>query len=297
MEPAEQCAALERFDRDPDLAELGRQLSEFNLFRLLSLDGYEGAHSTVLTWLLDPLGNHRLGDSFLKSFLSATTAAEFAQADLSAARVYREWPNEVDGRRGSLDILIADAGRQFLCGIENKVWSGEHSEQLTRYRRALEIGYPNYSRRYIFLSPWGTPAQEDVERGHWEAVDYDDVCRVVEETVENLADSISEDVRAFLRQYANCLRRYILGGDADMRKMAADLYQRHRAAIDFINGTAPDYHRREVGRIVKEVIQENASVLHWGFVSEDRSQIRFLPEAWQRFRSMLGRPAIVRVQE
>ena len=287
MEPVEHYAALKRFDRDPDLAELGRALSEFNLFRLLNVDwGREEIHSQVLAWLLDPRENHQLGDAFLKRFLSETTAAEIAKTDRSAARVQREWPNEVDGQWGFLDILIRDEEQQFLCAIENKVYSAEHSRQLTRYRRALEIDYPSYSRHYIFLSPWGTLAQEDVERGHWEAVDYDVVCRVVEETVESPAGSISEDVRAFLRQYAKTLRRHILGGDADIRKLAVTVHQRHKAAIDFINRTTPDYYRGEVGRMVKEAIQENASVLRWDFVSEDPSQIRFLPKDWEGFRSI-----------
>lgn len=287
MESDERYAALEKLGQDLDLAELGRQLSEFNPFRLLNVNWRsEEIHSQVLEWLLNPRENHRLGAAFLKGFLSATTALELSGADLSAARVYREWPNAVDGQRGFLDILILDGERQFLCAIENKVYSEEHSRQLTRYRRALEVDYPNYSRHYIFLSPWGTRAQDDAEREHWLPVDYGVVCRVVDETVESLADSISEDVRVFLRQYANCLRRYILGGDADMQKMAAALYQRHKAAIDFINATAPNYYRREVGRIVKEAIQENASVLRWDFVSEDRSQIRFLPKDWEGFRSI-----------
>ncbi len=287
MEPAEQYTALEKLDRDLDLVELGRQLSEFNPFRLLNVNWRsEEIHSQVLEWLLNPRENRRLGAAFLKGFLSATTALELSGADLSAARVYREWPNAVDGQRGFLDILILDDARQFLCAIENKVYSEEHSSQLTRYRRALEVDYPNYSRHYIFLSPWGTRAQDDAEREHWLPVDYGVVCRVVEETVKSLADSISEDVRVFLRQYANCLRRYILGGDADMEKMAADLYQRHKAAIDFINATTPNYYRREAGRIVKEAIQENAAVLRWDFVSEDRSQIRFLPKDWEGFRSI-----------
>ena len=287
MDAADQYAVLEKLGQDLDLAELGRQLSEFNPFRLLNVNWRsEEIHSQVLEWLLNPRENHRLDDAFLKGFLSATTALELSGADLLAARVYREWPNTVDGQRGFLDILILDDERQFLCAIENKIYSEEHSSQLTRYRRALEVDYPNYSRHYIFLSPWGTRAQDDAEREHWLPVDYGVVCRVVEEIVKSLADFISEDVRVFLRQYANCLRRYILGGDADMQKMAAALYHRHKAAIDFINATTPDYYRREVGRIVKEAIQENASVLGWDFVCENFGQIRFLPDDWKEFQSI-----------
>lgn len=67
---AEQGAALAKFAQDLDLAELGRQLSEFDLFRLLNVDWRrEEIHSQVLEWLLDPGENHQLSDAFLKRFL------------------------------------------------------------------------------------------------------------------------------------------------------------------------------------------------------------------------------------
>ena len=283
MEPAE----LEKFDQDLDLAELERQLSEFDLFRLLNVNwGREEIHSQVLAWLLNPRGNHQLDDAFLKGFLSATTALELSGADLSAARVHREWYNNVDGQTGYLDILILDDERRFLCAIENKVWSGEHSGQLTRYRRALETDYPDFTRFYLFLSPSGISAQDATERDFWKEVDYGVVCQAVEETVARRADSTSEDVRVFLRQYAKALRRYILGGDADMQKMAAELYQRHKAAVDFIKDTVPVYHREVVGKFLKEVVKENSSTLAWDSDCENPGQIRFLPDDWKEFQSI-----------
>ena len=288
MDALEQYAALERFAQDPDLGKLEGTLSEFNLFRLLSLDGYEGTHSTVLAWLLNPREKHRLGDAFLRGFLSATTTLELSGADLSAARVQREWPNEVDGQTGYLDILILDEGQQFLCAVENKLWYWEHSGQLTRYRRALKQAYPDFTRHFLFLSPWGTPAQDATERGHWEAVNYGVVCKVVEETVESLADSVSEDARVFLRQYANCLRRYVLG-DKEVRELARKIYTEHSEAIELINQNKPDYHE-ETRRILNEVIPENLAGLVWD--SDNRnatigvSTTRFLPGEWSDFASL-----------
>ena len=281
MEPAEQYAALARFDQDADLAELERLLSEFNLFRLLGLGSYEETHSRILAWLLNPRENHRLGAAFLNKFLAATMPLARSVADWSAARVQREWRNLVDGQQGFLDLLILDEGQQFLCAIENKVYSGEHSGQLTRYRQALENRYPDFTRRYLFLSPWGTPAQNAAERKHWQSVDYNLVCQLVAETAQNFAASGSAEVLAFLRQYAKTLRRDILG-DMDLRKLAATVYQQHKGAIDFINATVPGYHRQEVGRILKEEVVR----LQWDFACEDSGQIRFLPDDWKRFQSI-----------
>lgn len=282
MEMAEQYAALERLEQEPDLAELGRQLAEFNLFRLLDIVGDEEKHSRVLAWLLNPRGNHQLGDAFLKGFLAAATGLEPAGDDWSAVEVRREWRNRVDGERGFLDILILDEGNRWLCAIENKVWSGEHSRQLTRYRRALEIRYRNYDRHYIFLSPRGILAQDDGERGHWRAVGYEAVCQVVEETVERLGGAISEAARVFLQQYAGAVRRGILG-NRDTRVSAWKIYRQHKAAIDYINWERLN-PAVEMDRMLREVIRSRAG-LGWKLeeLHKQEGYTRFFPEEWQRF--------------
>ena len=284
MEPAEQYAALTRFDQDPDLAELERLLSEFNLFRLFSLSGSEGIHSRVLAWLLNPRENHRLGAAFLTGFLAATASWDVSGADWSAAQVQQEWRNLVDGQQGFLDLLILDEERQFLCAIENKVYSGEHSGQLTRYRQALETRYPDFTRRYLFLSPWGTPAQDAAEREHWQSVDYNLICQLVAETAQNFADSGSAEVLAFLRQYANTLRRDILG-DNEVRDLARKIYAHHSTAIELINQHRPN-HQLETQEILKEIIENRVD---WLFETEFRRQghlTRFLPVEWQRFPAL-----------
>lgn len=277
----EQFTALQRFDQDPDLAELERLLAEFNLFRLLGIGSAEETHSRILAWLLNPRENHRLGDAFLKSFLAATTPLEMSGADGSAAQVLREWHNAVDGQQGFLDLLILDEGQRFLCAIENKVYSGEHSGQLTRYRRALENRYPDFTRRYLFLSPWGTLAQDAVEREHWQAVDYNLVCQLVDETARDFADSSSAAVLAFLRQYAGVLRRDILG-DTEVRDLARKIYAQHSTAIELIYQHKPN-PQSETQEILKEIIENRDD---WEFETEYQRQshlTRFLPVEWKQF--------------
>lgn len=277
MEPAEQYAALTQFDQDPTLAELERLLSEFNLFRLLGLGSYEETHSRILAWLLNPRENHRLGAAFLNKFLAATMPLARSGADWSAAQVQREWRNLVDGQQGFLDLLILDEERQFLCAIENKVRSGEHSGQLTRYRQALENRYPEFTRRYLFLSPWGTLAQDATEREHWQSVDYNLICQLVAETAQNFAASGSAEVLAFLRQYADLVRRSILGNE-DARVVAWKIYRRHKNTIKFIYDHW-NYCELRLQEILKETIENQA-----GWKLEPRPPqkefTRFFAEEW-----------------
>ena len=264
MDAAEQYAALERFAQDPDLGKLERQMSEFNLFTVMGQERRELTHSNILAWLLDAQGNHGLGDGFLNRFLHRNG---IEMPDLSAAKVFRE--------RYRTDILLIDEQSRFLCAIENKVDSGEHSEQLARYRKILEGNHPDFIRRYLFLSPKGTLAQDETERNYWKAVNYGVVCQVVEETVESLADSVSEDARVFLRQYAKALRRHILG-DAEVQELARKIGQQHKRAIALINQQSGD-RPTQVGSILQELVERK----RWVLGPCSRSFIRFLPREWK----------------
>ena len=298
MDAAEQYAALERFILDnPDLERLESLSPRFNLFEVMGLSRQEGVHSQFLTWLLSPQENHGLGDDFLKRFLLQTltrarqigikTAAplEVVLTDFAAAQVYPEWHNEVDGQRGSLDILILDERQKFYCAIENKVGSGEHSQQLTRYRLALEQNYPapDFRQHYVFLSPGGTSAQDVEERAYWTPVDYNLVCELVEETDQSLTGLANEDLRVFLRHYADILRRHVLD-NSEIRQLARTIYIQHRDAIELIYQHKPDY-QMEVKGMLAELIDERKPdgwVLH-PFNPNARTRTRFYPKEWEVF--------------
>lgn len=301
MDALEQYAALERFILDnPDLERLESLSPRFNLFEFMGFYRQEGVHSQFLTWLLSPQENHGLGDGFLKRFLLQTltrsrqtgikTAAPLGVvlADFAAAQVYPEWPNEVEGQRGYLDILILDERQKFYCAIENKVGSGEHSQQLTRYRLALEEKYPapDFRRHYVFLSPGGTSALDVEERAYWTPVDYNLVCELVEETAQSLTGLANEDLRVFLRHYTDILRRHVLD-NSEIRQLARTIYIQHRDAIELIYRHKPDY-LAEIQGLLAEVVSENVDGLVWDSYDRDTrmSTTRFFPAEWDTFPSL-----------
>ena len=168
----EQIAGLHKFEADPSLGRLAklaeRQRTEFDALDFigqLRLDsgrglwGWEEFHSGVLAWLLDPKQSHGLGDCFVKHFLLlAGVGPADRSADWSTTEVIREWENVVDGQLGYLDILIVNQTEGVLCAIENKVFSSEHSEQLTRYRKALEHDLLDFHQTPRVLDAVGHPS-------------------------------------------------------------------------------------------------------------------------------------------
>jgi hypothetical protein len=276
-----QIAALENFADEPDLKRLRElaeeQRAEFDAIDFLRLSNDEEFHSNFLAWLLGPNNNHGIGDYFLKKFLRRVgmSSESIESVDWTPAESQREWPNEVDGQPGSLDILIVNKSTGFLCAIENKIWSGEHSEQLTRYRKALKERYPDYDRHYIFLSPRGTLPYREEEQKYWKPMNYTAILELVEQTIDDT--KVRKDVRAFLRQYATTLRRKIVpDSNTNIQQLARQIYLNHREAIELIYRHKPNY-ASEIKQILKEAISRQAN---WKLDKEETNWVRFRPCSW-----------------
>lgn len=163
--------APERLEEDDaDLHRLDGMLAEWrgevDVFDALRLHGDEQFHSDLLAWLLDPWGNHGLGDLFLQGFLAESGASRAVPAaDRSSTTVKREKSLELDGGYGRLDIWIRNESANFVCAIENKVWASEGEGQLAWYRKVLACDYPDPRVHRVFLTPRGVPPDDPQSGG------------------------------------------------------------------------------------------------------------------------------------
>ena len=201
--------ALQHLDEDSaDFDQLDSMLEswrgEVDVFRVLKLDGDEEFHSNFLAWLLNPNGSHGMAGHFLGEFLkSIGERGGILAADRHSTTVLRERHVELDGDRGRLDVRILNENAQFLCAIENKVWSPESGNQLAFYRLALENQYPGYRVCRVFLTPRGAEPEDPKEREHWRKMTYTDVLGLVEQTVE-AADDFSQQGRDCTHSPVRC---------------------------------------------------------------------------------------------
>ena len=246
-----------------------------------ALWGSEEFHSNVLAWLLDPGHSHGLGDRFLTLFLlQAGMQAVDHSRDWAATKVIREWPHVVDGQQGYLDILIVNHAQQILCAIENKVFSGEHGNQLTRYRKALEeSSYSTFAKYLVFLTPWGTSPAREKEKRHWKPLAYAMVFDIVQQMVDNYEISARADVCAFLNQYATTLRRNIMP-ETNLSQLARKIYLEHRKALNLIWESEPDWVTEAKPWLREAIAQQPEWLLD--LEDERRNIIRFRTEAWDR---------------
>lgn len=264
------------------LTEAKARTPEFNLFELLNLWWQEDIHSRMLTWLLNPQESHGVGDYFLKNFLlqAGCPSELYSAIDWSKSEARREWHCIVDGNAGWLDILILNQRAQFLCAIENKIFSPEGGRQLTHYRKALENGYRNYTRRYLFLSPGGMQSQWEDERQHWTPVSYKAVLQVIDQMLETACTPITPEVRVLLSQYATTLRSKIVPDhNSEINRLARQIYLEHREAVDLIYANKPNY-TNEAKQIFKEAIAIQEG---WELDREDQYYVRFRAANWDEF--------------
>ncbi len=146
--PPDPKTLLEQFVvNNDDLERLESLLHQFNIFEAVGMVRQEIRHSHFLAFLLNPSASHGLKDIFLKAFLKRilaqsanATVSPIAVdvANLADTQVRREWKN--------IDILLVSPTSQIVCAIENKVDSGEHSNQLQRYRQIVQQEFPTTAK-------------------------------------------------------------------------------------------------------------------------------------------------------
>lgn len=233
--------ALQAFTSDPDLERLETLLAEFNLFDVLGITRSELQHSRVIAWLLNPRGSHGLRDHFLRGFLSqaATMAKEreikcvaFTPADVDGWKLSYV---EVARERHNIDILLMDDRNEFVCPIENKVGSDEHSDQLSRYLDTVEREYKGLTPFPIYLTPDGRKPEKRQDAERWIPFSYQKVACLIARTLEARRSTISASVANFLDQYERTLRRRVLDTPSDIDRLALQIYDEHKDAIKRIN--------------------------------------------------------------
>lgn len=234
-EPDEDLLALKEFLLDIDcLKPLDEWADQFNLFDVLGIARAEIRHNNVLAWLIDPNENHGLGDGVIRGILNCVAAADHGSVDAFEAllldchgfMVRREWRN--------IDILAVSASERYVVCIENKIGTGEHDDQLNRYRRIVESHYPNYRHVFVYLSPDGGDPSDPV---HWCAISYRDILDIIEAAKAKAV--LLPAVELLIDNYIETIRRDVVGDDR-LEQICAEIYSKHRRALDLIYERRPN---------------------------------------------------------
>ncbi len=272
---AEQRHALESFLLDnPDLERLESLLDQFNIFEAIGVIRQEMRHSDFLAFLLAPDQNHGLGDAFARRLLQRAvlsaddpslpiSAIELDVWNLGQLRVLREWHN--------IDLLLVDDLNRLAVVIENKISTGEHSNQLARYWKDVTEHYPQHSTLGIYLTPDGSPPTHQ----SYIPVSYSLVSEVIQRLVESRASTLGEAVRTLMEHYAQMLRRHVVT-DSDIARLCRQIYHKHRRALDLIYEHRPD-READIAEMIERLLRAFPELI---LDRSSKSRLRFLPRDW-----------------
>ncbi|WP_162160889.1 PD-(D/E)XK nuclease family protein [Leptolyngbya sp. PCC 6406] len=238
-----------------DLERLESLLNQFNIFEAVGMVRQEIRHSRFLSFLLNPNAPHHLRDIFLKAFLkqlllgannATVSPIDIDIADLTDTEVRREWKN--------IDILLVSPGSQIVCAIENKVDSGEHSNQLQRYRQIVQQEFPNYRQIFVFLTPQGIFPDGEADQEHWCVYSYRKVADLIGEVCDRHRATLQPEVCTLMQHYSTLINRHLME-DSEIAKLCRDIYLKHQAAIDLIYEHRPALDI-EAYKLVKKLVNE-----------------------------------------
>ena len=276
---------LEKLLLSDDFTDLAAKVSKFNVFNVLKLENAEIRHSNFLGWLLSPHQNHLLRDDFLKELFLiilknysnnqdiSTSISDIIFNDFSDAQITLEKMTD-ESRR--IDIFIESKRNDFVCVIENKIWSGEGCNQLEDYEKYINSHekYGSYKHKlFIFLTPNkiydGTKLYKNYIR-----IDYGDICRALDNILKKECGIVLDEVRHFIENYKEMVERDIMGKyDNETLELCSKIYNKYGNVIDLIMQKGNP--KAQVMSILEEILQERTDLID---IRQEKNGFLFLPD-------------------
>jgi hypothetical protein len=221
--------------------------SEFSFMRVFGLENEEIVHSSFLAWLLDPLESHGLSSCFAERLLSAVASrskgSDLSNLDFSKLKVERER----SGDESRFDIRVYDSAGNFQCVFENKIWSGEGSDQTNRlYRDFHNVSYPQELFVFLALDQKAKP-----ENPHFTCLSYTEVLLIL----KDLLATAEGDTRFLIKHYSNTLERLIMSDKFDGFSERTQLYYQYFKYLEEVR-KAFDIDRKLLLSALEEEIRQ-----------------------------------------
>jgi len=269
-----------------DLANINAYISRFNPIKVMGMEHMEIRHSKILGWLLDPRGNHGLGDEFLKAFLSEALRGEYnknlnsldiSNTSLIHSNAYIEW--------NRIDIFVECPEQKWAFVIENKIYAKQSKDQLMRYRKHVESRYSDHRVIGVFL----TLEDEIPDDKAYCQIQYPSVVTILEGVLEQKYDSLSERIANFIKYYLDILGELTRMNkkQSEMELLARKVYQEHREVLEYLfeHGKKDEFETAIETFISPESplkVNDKFSIgsVDYEFIYASKNWYRFLPTSW-----------------
>ncbi|MGM0840273.1 MAG: PD-(D/E)XK nuclease family protein [Bacillota bacterium] len=232
---------IAQLDHSKEFAFLHQKFNKFNPLKVLRVDQYEIRHSNVLAWLLDPNGNHYMGDYFVKKMLSRLLTKpenedklssihflSYMYASFSDLEVFREV--KTDSNR-FIDLVIKVPSEKLVILIENKFHAVEAKGQLEEYITYVQSKFDNDG--YTIIPVFLTLRKDLPSLDKYWVLDYNDILEIIDTHIQLNKDAMSDRIFDFLQDYIGILEEELVE-DNDSIELALEVYKEHKGAIDLL---------------------------------------------------------------
>lgn len=209
-------------------------LSGMNIFDVLGISGAEIRHSNFLAWLLNPSAQPVLKDTLIKKLLLKLiengeniplTSLDIMLGDFSDLTVERE--------REHMDIFMQSAHERLVVVIENKIFTGQHDNQLQRYQKLAQAAAID-PQRVILL--YLTVNADDPEDPAWLPLAHSDMYQIISDSVPLLPEGRE---KYYVQDYLETLRLNVMN-DEELKNTVDAIYSKYKQALDLIIANRPD---------------------------------------------------------
>ena len=259
-------------------AEIGSWIG-FNSFAVLKTGEHEIRHSNVLAWLLDAMGTHGIGATFLKMFFEQLCDAIRKGADegvvvpdfvrqrvcgelnLSDFRIFREDDDE--------DIKLESESNRMIIVIENK-WNADAGEnQLSKYadriKKELErrnVGVQKVADKwgavFAYLTLNGDRAVEAKDDKRWVTLSYLGIKRDIANLLSLDGLNWMPSAKEFCGQYYKILQQKpeLMSIQDELVVNCARIYTQHALALELIWQAESVFFNCQIQHVLEELRHE-----------------------------------------
>jgi len=230
---------LSLLDNSIEFEKLHSKFNRFNPFKILKVDKFEIRHSNMISWLLDPKGNHHLSSFFVNKLLSKTfvkTENEDLISKYNFIKLHKQSFEDLEvfrevqtNKNKRIDILAISESQKIVILIENKYKSSESDGQLQNYLDFVNDKYEGYTIIPIFLSLDGSAPSHT----EYLILDYGDILNILKGQLEINSEYTSSTIKDFLSYYIDILEGELVRDEEDI-ELALTIYKNHKDAVDFL---------------------------------------------------------------